>query len=120
MSKFTIQRFKKTLVLAFGTNPTTIASTAAPINGLLSGVIVTVPNLDSTNTATINIKDEDGNTVYTKGTIAKSTTSQSYVDTNNHPLRIPLSGNYTVEIVTSGDQTANRTFAVVLLINRGV
>jgi flagellar hook assembly protein FlgD len=120
MSKFNIQRYKETLVLAFATDNNSIESSAVQLNGLLSGVVVQVPDLESTNTATINIKDASGNVVYTKASLAESSTTQAYVDGNNHPLRIPLSGNYTIELVTSGNQTANRTFTVDLLINRGV
>lgn len=118
MSKFGIQRFKTTLTIVIATDADEIVSEAFPLNGKLKGIIPTAPDLDSTDTYTITIKDADGNTIYTKATLAESVASPQFVDANNHPLQLPLAGNHTITIKTSSDQDANRIFTVVLLIER--
>ena len=117
-NRYRIQRYEESLVLAFATDNNSIESSAISLNGLLKGIILVVPDLTSTNTATINIKDVDGNVIYTKGSLAESTTHQIYLYDSNNALAVPLSGNHTIEIVTSGNQDANRTFSVALLIER--
>lgn len=119
MSKHQIQRYKTAPVLAFATDPNSIETAAIPLNGLLKGIIFTVPTLGGGATATVNVKDVDGNVIYTKAGVSSASTHKAFVDTNNQPLELPLSGNHTIEIVTSADQAANRTFGVVLLIQRG-
>lgn len=102
-------------MLVFGTNANTITGTSSYLNGLLRQVIIGVPALDGTDTATFTLIDAESNTVYTKATIAKSTTSINLLDANS---MVPLNGTYTLKVVTSGDQTANRTFTATLLIER--
>jgi hypothetical protein len=115
---YVVQRKPFTLPLVFATDDNEIESSLTELNGLLAGVIVVVPDLDSTNTATVEVKDVDGNVIYTKTAIAKSTTGKFFIDANNFPLQLPLSGKHTVKITTSGAQTANRSFTVILLIKR--
>lgn len=117
MGRYNIKRYSASLVLAYQSNATTVVGDGVDFNGLLVGVVVIVPNLDSTNTATITIKDQDGTTVYSKASLARSTTTTAFVDANNYPLQIPLSDSHTITITTSGSQTADRTFGVRLLIN---
>lgn len=102
------------IALAFGTNPTTADSAAQSLNGLLLGYAITVPALDSAATVTLNIKDADGNVIYTKAAIAQNqTTFQSLTGTN----AIPLSGNVTFEVVTSASQSHNFNFTVTPTID---
>jgi len=101
--------------LAFATNATTADSGAQSLNGYLLGYAIVVPVLDSTDTVTLNVKDADGNVIYTKATIAQNaTTFVSLTGTN----AIPLSGSETFEIVTSGNQTANRSFTVTPTVDQ--
>lgn len=118
MSSYNIQRSKTTLVLAYATNATTISASVG-LNGLLRGIQVLAPDLDSTNTYSITITDADGFTIYTKASLTENTRTTAYVDANNQPLQLPLSGTHTITIVTSGSQTTDRTFSVVLLVDRG-
>lgn len=104
------------LVLSYLDNATTIVSDATQMNGLLRGIQITAPDLDSTNTYSLTIKDADGYTIFTKASLVENTTTTVYVDTNNQPLQLPLQGAHTVTIVTSGAQTANRAFSVKLLV----
>lgn len=119
MSRYQIQRYKTTLTLDFSEDDNEIVSGNIPLNGILKGIIPTAPDLDGTQTYTITIKDADGNVVYTKASLTENQASPQFVDANNRPLELPLSGNHTITITTSGAQTADRIFTVVLLINRG-
>lgn len=113
---YNIQRISKTItVLNAGT---TASATNVPLNGLLRGIQVNAPDLDSTNTYKLDITDQDGYTTYTKASIAENSRYTAFVDANNQPLQLPLSGTYTVAITTSGTQTADRAFSVTLLVQR--
>lgn len=116
---YNIQRYKATLVIDVSEDAAVIVSAPREFNGRLVGVIPTAPNLDDSDTYTVAIKDVDGNTIYSKASLAESVASPQFVDANNHPLRLPMSGNHTITITASGDQAADRTFTVVLLIDRG-
>jgi hypothetical protein len=105
-----VRSITKTLVLAFAADDNQIVSSSFELNGMLARVVFVVPNLDSTNTADVTIKDSDGYTVYTKATVAKSTTS-------NEEKTTRVSGMHTITIDTSGAQTANRTFVVKMLVD---
>ncbi len=89
------------------------------LNGLLRRVIIVTPDLDDTDTVTLRIMDADGYTVFVRATIAESVTTIFEADSNNHPIRAPVSGVNTITIKASGAQAANRTFTVVLYIERG-
>ena len=120
MSKFNIQRYTLPLILLFATNNTTIASSAIEFNGLLRGLLITAPDLEGVTTFTITITDADGFVVYSKAALAESTSHAIFDDPDltDFILERPLSGDHTITIVTSGVQTADRTFAVKLLIER--
>lgn len=117
MSDFSVQRKALSLVLAFATDNDSIDSSAIALNGHLAGVIINAPVLESTHTFTVTVKDADGYTIFNRAGLAQSSQHGLFVDSNNHPLHLPLSGNHTVTITTSGAQTANRTFPVVLLVD---
>ena len=116
--KYRIRRYKTTLILDFSADDNEIVSSAIPFNGVLKGIIPTAPDLESTNTYTITIKDADGNTIYTKATLVENQATPIFIDANNEPLTLPLAGDHTITLTTSGAQTADRTFTVVLLIER--
>ncbi|MFD4554415.1 hypothetical protein ACFWP5_08805 [Streptomyces sp. NPDC058469] len=117
MGKFRIQRVKASLTILNTT--TTIVSAAIPLNGLLRGIIVAAPDLSSTNTYAATVKDVDGYTVYTKAALVKNTTTAAFIDANNQPLQLPLSGDHTITLTSSGTEGADRVFSVTLLIDRG-
>ena len=54
---YSIQRSTLAVVIAFATNSTLGVSTALALNGLLRGVQVNAPDLDSTNIYTVTVKD---------------------------------------------------------------
>ena len=120
MARNRIQKFATTLVLDFGADDNQIISgSIVGLNGLLHGILLDIPDLDSTDTVTITIKDADGNVIFTRASLAESTKHVITEDSNNHPLRLPLAGAHTITIDTSGAQTADRTFEIKLLIARG-
>lgn len=69
-------------------------------------------------TVKIDVLDKDGNVVYTKsGLTPGQAASANYVDTNNYPLQLPLSGDTTIKATISGGASAGpSTVGVVLLI----
>lgn len=107
-----IQRLQKTLVLLFATDDNQIISPAFELNGRIRRVVFTLPNLDGTDTGTVTILDADGQTVYTKATVAESTSSNETTD-------LAVAGLHTIQIDTSGAQTANKTFYVTIVIDKG-
>lgn len=109
--KRSIQRIKKTLVLDFSEDDNQIVSDAFDVNGILRRVVFVVPALDSTHTASFTLKDADGYTAHTKAAVAQSTTDSENVEK-------AVSGDHTLTVDTSGAQTANRTFTVVLYVER--
>lgn len=112
MSKYPNTRIKKTLVVDVSEDNNSVLSEPFEINGRIRRAVIVVPDLDSTNTATLVIKDEDGFTVYTDSAVAENSTANETTD-------IAVAGQHTIEITTSGNQTADRTFTVVLLVDRG-
>jgi hypothetical protein len=90
------------------------------LNGILKGILINVPQLVGTTTATLDILDADGYTVYSKASLAENQRTTAYVDANNHPLNLPLAGKYTVKVTASNAQTGQAAdIPVVLLIDRG-
>lgn len=107
------------VTLAHDTNATTASELVDEdkLNGILRQVIVTTPDtVDSSATVTVNILDVDGNTVYTKDTLAADSTT---LDLLAADAQVPISGDITVQVVFSADQTADRITKVVLLVDRG-
>lgn len=111
-----IQRIPVTISLAYATDDNDAVSSAVTLNGKLLGLIPVAPNLDSTNTYSVTLKDVDGYTIYTKASLAESVATPLFVDANNYALNVPVSGSHTIAIQTSGAQTADRTFTVILLV----
>ena len=97
------------ITLAYATDSYN-ASGTVKINGILKGVSLVVPNLNSSNTVKASILDEQGGTIWTKSTIADSATTSVYVDSNSYYFSQPLHGTVTLALVTSGGQTADRSF----------
>lgn len=70
-------------------------------------------------TATITLRDAEGNVIYTKGSLAVSSSNTYFVDSNNYPLQLPLSGVHTVEAaLTGGQAVTQQTIGVKLLIEK--
>lgn len=120
MGKYNIQKFTVPgTVIAIETDADEILTAAFELNGLLRGILVQAPDLDDTDTFTIKVEDADGYVLFSQATLAESTKHALMVDANNMALAVPLSGSLKVRITASGDQVANRTFAVRLLVDRG-
>lgn len=89
---------------AFGATGTTAAAVAITEEGWVGYATVVVPNFTNSITVTVTVKDKDGNTVWTKGTIAKNATAVY----GNGPDAVsngkfPIQYGYTVEAVLSGN-----------------
>jgi hypothetical protein len=119
MAQYNIQRYSTSLVLDFAVHNNYIESAQIPFNGLLRGAVLIVPALEVAHTAKIEFFDADDNLLFSKATLAQSTTHQILTDANNMYIQIPFSGTTKIKVTTSGAQTANRTFGVVLLVDRG-
>jgi hypothetical protein len=115
---FAVRRPVTTIPLTHGTSVTTVTSGSIALNGELQMFKVKSGPVDASATLTLNIIDQDGDTVYTKASIASNTTV--ITDLEDTTGQIPLSGNYTLQIVTSAAQTAtNNTFTITLYIDAG-
>lgn len=114
---FGVQRYTQPLSLVHGASVTTVTSAAVTLNGLLWQVNALTPaSVDGSATATINIIDTDGITVYTKGTLAANTKTG---DLLANAKQVPLSGLYTIQVVFSANQTTTDSVTnVTLLIAR--
>lgn len=115
-----IQRVSATVAIA---DSQTVGSTAIArrLNGILRGVMVNAPQLDGTTTVTVDVLDSSSFVVFTKASIAENAKTPIFIDANNQPLQIPLSGTYTVRVTASGAQSGGNDSVVVdLLIGRGV
>lgn len=104
--------YKLTLTLANGGTVATASN--VEIRGRLVGYSLTTPDLSGTNTTTLAIVDAYSVTVYSKATIAESTTTTAFVDANNHPFRIPLVGPLTITCTASGTQTGAVNYTLVV------
>lgn len=119
MAKYNIQRYSQTVtILANGT--TANADTTKALYGKLVGIKSVVPALVGTTTLTITIKDDLGNTVYTKASIAEGAGFSAYLDANNYPLQVPLDSIMNITVTASNAQTSVAApIPVTLLIDRG-
>jgi hypothetical protein len=116
VSKFGIQRYKTSLTILSGT--TNIVSSALPLNGLLRGISVSAPTMTGAS-YTVTIKDADGFTVYNKAALTPNALTSAFIDANNQPLQLPLSGSHTITLLSAGSEAVDRAFSVTLLIDRG-
>lgn len=94
----------------------TTAQQTDTLNGILREVIITPPAaVDASATITVSLADLDGNVVYSKGSLAANSGASINLLTND--LRVPLSGQYTLEVTYSVAQpTTASTTKVVLYI----
>jgi hypothetical protein len=68
-------------------------------------------------TATVTVRDAEGNVIYTKGSLAISSSNTYFVDANNYPLGLPLSGAHKVEVaLTGGQAVTQQTVSIKLLV----
>jgi hypothetical protein len=118
MGKYNIQRYTKSVTVADGQTVGTINTDS--LNGLIRGIIANVPQLTGTTTITLAITDQDGATVYSKASIAENAKTGAYIDANNYPLQIPVSGVLTFTVTQTNAQSgAASVVPVTLLIDRG-
>lgn len=97
----------------------TVGTGTVVLNGRLLGVLTNPPDLTGTTTITVAVEDEDSYTVFSKASIAENAKTATYLDANNHPLRLPVAGSHTVRVTASNSQSGAKTIPVVLLIDRG-
>jgi hypothetical protein len=117
MSKYRIQKYKKTLTLLFATNSTVITETNVDLNGFLTATTVkTAAAVDSSATTAVKLTDADGVDVFSRTGLAVNTNAQALLA---DATRVPLNGLYTITVTFSAAQTANRATDVTLLIDRG-
>jgi hypothetical protein len=68
-------------------------------------------------TATITLRDTEGNVIYQKAGLSASTSNTYFIDANNYPLQLPLSGVHKVEVALSGGQAVTQqTVSIKLLV----
>lgn len=95
-------------VFTFGTTGTTTTDYTCAESGFVKIVAVKVPNHTSVATATITVKDQDGNTLWTKGTIAKNATTKYGADIETAETGvIPVDHGYKISCVLSADAGAS-------------
>lgn len=117
MSRYAINRSSSTVTIAAGQ---TVGEKTAKLYGILKGILLNVPQLVGTTTLTIDIIDEDSFTVYSKASIAENAKTTIFLDAQNNPLHIPVSGEYTIRCTASNAQTGQAAdIPVVLLVHRG-
>lgn len=117
MSKYRIQKWKKTLTLLFATHSTIITQTGVELNGvLLAANVKTAATVDTSATTAVSLTDADGVVVYSKTGLAAAGNTQTLL-TND--TRVPLTGLYTVTVTFSAAQTANRNTDVSFFMDRG-
>ena len=114
---YAIQRKVFSLTILSG-QTVIVSASGLNLNGILKGVIVSAPLMGG-HTYKIEIKDEDAQIVFTKTGIAENSKVSAFIDANNYPLTIPLSGNEKITLTSSGAEAADRLITVTLLVNRG-
>ncbi|HEX4775084.1 MAG TPA: hypothetical protein VH234_06225 [Candidatus Saccharimonadales bacterium] len=117
MSKFQIQRYQVAIAVAHGA----VASFKVqnvPLNGILLGhKLKSSAAGDGTPTITLNLKDADGDAVYSKASLATNTTTITDLTADQ---AVALASNFTIEALFSANQTVtDQTVTVTLLIQRG-
>lgn len=115
---YAIQRKPFTLTILNG-QTAIVSASVLNLNGLLRGIIVNVPILSSSHTLTIEIKDEDGQVIFTKTGIVNNAKTSFFIDANNYPLLVPLSGNEKITLTSSGTEGADRAITATVLVDRG-
>jgi len=110
-----IIKHKLKVTIDVSANATTATSDSFPMNGILKGIAIVAPDLDGTNTYTVTLKDADDSiTVFERASLTENTTTAIFLDSNNRPLELPLHGNMTVTITSSGTETADREFTIII------
>lgn len=112
-----IVAIKKSITIDYSANATTASVEASGVkNGLLKGIVVVAPNLASTHSYTFSITDNYSSTVFSRASLVENTTTTIFTDSNNFPLDTPFAGPLTLKVVTSGDETADVTFTVIVYV----
>lgn len=130
--RFRMARTTSTLTVVPGSGVVKSTTGAAssnsglPLNGLLQAIIYTVPaSVDASATMTISIYDQDGNIVWTKGSLAAGAGTTILNLTPNGTAgttvqSVPLSGYYELRNTYTAAQTSTASVTkVVLLIDEG-
>lgn len=101
-----VGRIKKTITLDYSTDPNSIEEDVE-FNGLTKQIVFKVPDLTDTHTAELKILDEDDNELFASGEKAES-------ETHVLIMERALCGTITLLIETSGNETADKAFDVII------
>lgn len=116
--RYNFQRYSKDVTVADG--QTVGTATTDNLNGKLAGILLNVPQLTGTTTITFEILDADGFTIFSRASIAENGKTSIFTDSNNHPLRLPLAGIYTLRVTQTNAQSgAAAVTTAKLLVDRG-
>lgn len=118
MAKYRIQKSQTTIAVAHAAQA--VFSTAnVALNGILFlNKIKIASNSDGGATMTLALIDAEGDTVYSKSGVSGS--AGTVVTQLTGDQRVALSGNYTVQVTFSANQTTtDNTLTVTLNIDRG-
>jgi len=119
-----MQRVAGTATIVVATDADQIIQSLGDLNGILRGIIVVVPDLKATGTLDVDLKDADGNVLFTKSNLAESATYAYYDDLASDaatylPMGIPLAGVHSLTLTTDVAQDVDTDIDYVLLIERG-
>ncbi|MBN2120696.1 MAG: hypothetical protein JW734_06545 [Candidatus Omnitrophica bacterium] len=101
-----VGRVKRSIMLPYLKNPAVI-ELDVPFNGVVKQIVFRVPVLTNDNTAELKILDEDDNELFASG--EKEANKSHLLDAER-----ALCGTITLRIETSGNETEDRTFEVVI------
>lgn len=114
MPHYRIRRFTTSLVLAHGAGANTVTNSSLNLNGILKKIKVYSPaSVDGSATLTITIKDADGDTLWSKASIAANTKDITLLTRDQE---VPLTGLCSVTVLFSANQTATDTTTQVILV----
>ena len=102
-----------TVPLTIAKAGTSISATGVPVSGYLKGIAVTAGAMDGSDTYTVSITDKHGITVFSRASLAESSTSTIWADKYNELgttkvegelLSTPMAGPVTVTVTASAAQ----------------
>lgn len=120
MNKFRIQRYITTITIPANNDTEdapVLSGKNTQLNGVLKGITVVAPALTGTSFI-ISILGQRGEVIFSKSSVVEAVTSYIGIDSNNHPLSIPLALNAVspVRIKSTGTSDA---IGVLTFANNG-
>lgn len=112
------------IALTISQGESSASDTNVPVTGYLKGISVTAGAMDSSDTYTVAVTDKHSATVFSRASLAESTTTTIWADKYNELgttkvegslLNTPMSGPVTVTITASAQQDdADVAYTVVI------